>query len=343
MQRRRTARRLPAARDGMGAGASFLRHVRQRASDQAHRTGNSLPVDQPARLYRTGRAAGRRRSQALDHRVRQSEHPQSHRLEVQHDQTGGQAYGDHRAVAHRRAGGAAQASHAPRWTRLRQRRPRGQGAHPMNTSTVVMGRPISMNRSWRAVVFAACLALAGLAQAAQNAKFDPRDLNGSWNRYPDTSDRVDRSVEPPPPDLPPPPLKAPHFEQWQARQKAVAEANARGEPPVTNYVRCIPDGMPAVMSAMFPMEILQSPGRVTIIQEAYNQVRRIYLDQKQLPIEDAEPGFWGHSVARWEGDTLVVDTVGIKENVRFRDVPHSNQMRISERLRLKSADRLENQ
>jgi hypothetical protein len=213
----------------------------------------------------------------------------------------------------------------------------------MNTSTVVMGRPIFMNRSWRAVVFAACLALAGIAQAAQNAKFDPRDLNGSWNRYPDTSDRVDRSVEPPPPDLPPPPLKAPHFEQWQARQKAVAEANARGEPPVTNYVRCIPDGMPAVMSAMFPMEILQSPGRVTIIQEAYNQVRRIYLDQKQLPIEDAEPGFWGHSVARWEGDTLVVDTVGIKENVRFRDVPHSNQMRISERLRLKSADRLENQ
>jgi hypothetical protein len=188
-------------------------------------------------------------------------------------------------------------------------------------------------------------ASSGLAQAAESAnsrkQFDPRDFNGAWNRYPDHSERVDRTVEPPPPDIPPPPLKAPHLAEWQARQKAVAEANARGEPPVTHYVQCIPDGMPAVMAAMFPMEILQSPGRVTLIQEAYNQVRRIYLDEKQLPIEDAEPGFWGHSVAHWEGDTLLVDTVGIKENVRFRDVPHSNQLRIGERIRLKSADRLE--
>lgn len=152
-------------------------------------------------------------------------------------------------------------------------------------------------------------------------KFDPRALNGSWNRYPDMSDQVDRSVKPRPPDVPTPPLKAPHLEEWKARQKKVAEANARGEPIATGYVHCLPDGMPAMMLAMFPMEVLQSPGRVTIIQEAYNQVRRIYLDDKQLPIEDAEPGFWGHSVGHWEGDTLVVDTVGIKENVRFRDVP----------------------
>lgn len=174
-------------------------------------------------------------------------------------------------------------------------------------------------------------------------KFDPRALNGSWNRYPDMSDQVDRSVKPRPPDVPTPPLKAPHLEEWKARQKKVAEANARGEPIATGYVHCLPDGMPAMMLAMFPMEVLQSPGRVTIIQEAYNQVRRIYLDDKQLPIEDAEPGFWGHSVGHWEGDTLVVDTVGIKENVRFRDVPHSNQIRISERIRLLSADMMEDQ
>lgn len=182
------------------------------------------------------------------------------------------------------------------------------------------------------------------AQKAKSAeKFDPRALNGSWNRYPDTSDQVDRSVKPAPPDVPPPPLKAPHLEEWQAHQKKVAAANARGEPIATGYVHCLPDGMPAMMLAMFPMEVLQSPGRVTIIQEAYNQVRRIYLDDEQLPIDDAEPGFWGHSVGHWEGDTLVVDTVGIKENVRFRNVPHSNQMRISERIRLLSADMMEDQ
>ena len=172
----------------------------------------------------------------------------------------------------------------------------------------------------------------------QPAKFNARALDGSWNRYPDLSDHVDSTVQPRPPDIPPPPLKPEHLAAWQARQKKVAEANARGEPPVTGYVKCLPDGMPATMAAMFPLEVLQSPGRVTIIEEAYNQVRRIYLDQKQIPIEDAEPGFWGHSVGHWEGDTLLVDTVGIKENVRFRDVPHSDQMRIEERIKMLAAD-----
>jgi hypothetical protein len=179
------------------------------------------------------------------------------------------------------------------------------------------------------------------AGAQSPAKFAARALDGAWNRYPDVTNGVDPTVQPPPPDIPPPPLKAEHLGPWQEHQRQVAEANRRGEPPVTGYVRCLPDGMPAVMMAMFPLEVLQSPGRITIIEEAYNQVRRIYLDEPQIPIEDAEPGFWGHSIGRWEGDTLLVDTVGIKENVRFRDVPHSSQMRISERIRLLSADYLE--
>lgn len=184
----------------------------------------------------------------------------------------------------------------------------------------------------------------GLAQADTTkspAKFNPRALDGSWNRYPDTSDRVDGTVQPPPPDIPPPPLKPEPLAAWQAERKKVAEANARGEPPVTGYVKCLPDGMPATMAAMFPLEVLQSPGRITIIEEAYNQVRRIYLDEKQIPIDDAEPGFWGHSVGHWEGDTLHVDTVGIKENVRFRAVPHSNQMRITERIKMLSDEYFE--
>ena len=168
------------------------------------------------------------------------------------------------------------------------------------------------------------------------AKFNPRALDGSWNRYPDLTDRVDPSVQPPPPDIPPPPLKPEYLAAWQAVRKKFDEANARGEPPVTGYVKCLPDGMPATMMAMFPLEVLQSPGRITIIEEAYNQVRRIYLNEDQIPIDDAEPGFWGHSVGKWAGDTLLVDTVGIKENVRFRDVPHSNQMRITERIKMLS-------
>ena len=59
-----------------------------------------------------------------------------------------------------------------------------------------------------------------------------------------------------------------------------------------------------MMMAMFPMEVLQTKGQITIIQEAYNQVRRIYLNDTLPAIEDAEPGFWGHSTGHWEGDDL---------------------------------------
>ena len=91
-----------------------------------------------------------------------------------------------------------------------------------------------------------------------------------------------------------------------------------------------------MMGAQFPIEILQSRGQVTIIEEAFTQVRRILLDRPQKAIDDVEPGFFGHSVGRWEGDSLVVDTIGIKDSVRFQNAPHSNQMRIRERLHLVS-------
>jgi hypothetical protein len=94
---------------------------------------------------------------------------------------------------------------------------------------------------------------------------------------------------------------------------------------------------------VFPLEILQSRGQITVIEEAYTQVRRILLDRPQKALDDVEPGFYGYSVGKWEGDTLVVDTIGIKENVRYQNMPHSPQMRIRERIQLKSPDVLWNQ
>lgn len=173
--------------------------------------------------------------------------------------------------------------------------------------------------------------------------FDRRDLSGTWDRYPLALDaHQDTSVVPAPPDIPPPPLKAEFKAPYDAEQARIAEANRKGEPLATGYTHCIPDGMPAMMMAMFPMEVLQTPRQVTIIQEAFNQVRRVYLNDTLPAIEDAEPGFWGHSAGRWEGDTFVVDTVGIKEHVRFRNVPHSAQMRIHERMRRVTPDHFEN-
>ena len=179
----------------------------------------------------------------------------------------------------------------------------------------------------------------GLAQA-QAAAPSHALLNGAWDRYGTVN--IDPRVTSAPP-VSAPPLKQIYKAEWEAQQKAAREADARGQPQYGGYAQCLPDGMPAMMMAMFPMEVLQTPGQITIIQEAYNQVRRIYLNQKQIPIDDAEPGFWGHSVGHWQGDTLLVNTVGIKEEVRFRGVPHSPNMQIDERIRMLSKDIFEDQ
>ena len=167
---------------------------------------------------------------------------------------------------------------------------------------------------------------------------DTATIDGKWFSYPQRTGeaRLDPSVSLQPSTIPEPPLKEQYLEPWREEQEQIREANARGEPIATHYTHCIPDGMPAMMMAMFPMEVLESQGQVTIIQEAYNQVRRIYLGQEQIPFEEAEPEFWGHSVGHWEDEVLVVDTVGIKDYVRFRNVPHSDRMRIRERIRLVS-------
>ncbi len=205
------------------------------------------------------------------------------------------------------------------------------------------------------VTASVALAVAGnlgvdTARAADAAKpaagsFDKRNFTGTWDRADGALDtrRDPTTVRAPLSEIPPAPLKAEFKPAYDAEQKKIADANARGEPIANNYTHCIPDGMPTMMQGMFPMEVLQTPGQVTIIQEAYNQVRRIYLNDKLPAVEDAEPGFWGHSVARYEGDTLVVDTVGIKDYVRMRGVPHSANMRINERISVTGPDRFQNE
>jgi len=190
----------------------------------------------------------------------------------------------------------------------------------------------------RALPAAVVMLVAPLLAAAQQT-YELHGLNGSWERWPNRAAGLGSDSDPPPEDLhigpiPEPPLKPEYLDAWRDEQAEIARLTEAGLPPANNYSACIADGMPAMMQGMFPMEVLETPGQVTIIQEAYSQVRRIYLDGELPAPEDAEPLFHGHSVGRWDGDTLVVETVGIKEHVRFRNVPHSPSMRISERIRL---------
>ena len=176
-------------------------------------------------------------------------------------------------------------------------------------------------------------ALVGVLILGSALAQSPPDLTGSWERY--RGPPGDASS--PPPESTPP-LKAPLLKEWLARRVAEREADARGEPIAKGYTHCIPEGYPTMMGGPFPLEIVQSRSQINIAQEAYSQVRRVYLGKPQKKVDDVEPGFYGHSVGNWEGNTLVVDTIGIKDYVVFRDVPHTPQLRVRERLHLVAPD-----
>ena len=102
---------------------------------------------------------------------------------------------------------------------------------------------------------------------------------------------------------------------------------------------CIPPGGPRLHTTMFPMEFIQLPEQKRIIQilEGGGHIwREIFLDGRPHPSkEDLEefPTFLGHAVGHWEGDTLVVDTVGFNEGtwIDADGDPHTNQMRLIEK------------
>ena len=96
---------------------------------------------------------------------------------------------------------------------------------------------------------------------------------------------------------------------------------------------CQAPGMPslALGGADYPVEIVVTPRQVLILMELHQQVRRIHLDQAAHPAR-LFPQRNGHSIGRFEDDTLVVDTVGIKA-ITFGSVPHSNRAHIVERIR----------
>jgi hypothetical protein len=184
-------------------------------------------------------------------------------------------------------------------------------------------------------------AVALLVAAASARGQTPPDISGVWS--PSNAISVaDTALRPPPTPLL---LKPEYAAPFEARRKVEAEAAVRGEPIAGGAVACVPYGMPRMMSvALYPIEILPTPGQITIVTEAFSEVRRIYMNKPQLAIDDVPPGYYGHSVGRWDGGTLVIDTVGIKTSVpAYQNMPHSDRMRITERIRLAAADILHDQ
>jgi hypothetical protein len=126
-----------------------------------------------------------------------------------------------------------------------------------------------------------------------------------------------------------------------AKGKAQYAANMAGlkDGSIVDEARhlCVPDGVPRILGNPYPFQLIQTPGQVTFVYELNHVLRPVVMDKPQLSAKQLEvaPYYSGHSVAHWDGETLVIETAGFNEKT-FLDAtgaPHSDAMTTVERVR----------
>ena len=159
------------------------------------------------------------------------------------------------------------------------------------------------------------------------------DISGLWVVTGAMQYSPDRSV---------PKLKG----QYQALYDKRTQAFKAGIAVDDATADCLPAGLPHLFIVPYPFEIMQTPGRVTFLYEYDSAVRRVPLGVATPTQWDPDmAGYNGDSYGHWEGDTLVIETVNIRGDTQldFTGVPHSEALRITEHLRRKDANTLEDQ
>ena len=105
------------------------------------------------------------------------------------------------------------------------------------------------------------------------------------------------------------------------------------QPGVTGpNLRCLPDGVPHADLLPEPFKIIQTPRQIVMLYEVETIFRQIFTDGRKFPADPA-PVWLGYSLGRWDGDTLVVDTIGFNDRswLDARGHGHSEDMRVEER------------
>lgn len=187
----------------------------------------------------------------------------------------------------------------------------------------------------------ASLLVAGLlAAATAHAAGEKPDFSGIWRSYRPAgssaggaaSNDAGKGI----------PVPGPRRRSWpeDAPMKPEAKAKVAEYRALVTDVHspgefCLGTGMPGSMLASggYPMEIIQRPEQMTVIYEAHTELRRIYTDGRKVDLDDIFPSRNGFSLGHWEGDTLVVETSKLKEQVD-QAAAHSDQAKIVERYRL---------
>ena len=153
----------------------------------------------------------------------------------------------------------------------------------------------------------------------------PRDLSGTWrNQYtPNLAEALGHE----------PPYTPYGAERWRT-------VDTSKDPTAF----CLPPGPSRAFTAPLPFVLVQQDNMIAFLFEYQTIWRLVFLDGRKHPEDITDyPEFMGHSIGRWEGDTLVIDTVAIKERTWLDTAghEHSEKLHLTERIRKISEDKLE--
>jgi hypothetical protein len=130
------------------------------------------------------------------------------------------------------------------------------------------------------------------------------------------------------------------FTPWAVAVRKERKDNNNKDNPDAH---CLPLGLTQLHMHPQPRKIIQTPGLIVILYEAQGGVRQIFMDGRSLPNNDPDPWWYGYSIGHWDGDTLVVETTGFRDDV-WLDVegsPLTNTGKMTERFRRVSFGHLE--
>jgi hypothetical protein len=176
------------------------------------------------------------------------------------------------------------------------------------------------------------------APQARTAAGTP-DFSGVWSRVglapgPGSA----RSLNP----TEPPPMTPWAAEKFKAVREGTGGPGDKGRDDLDPLITtCAPPGPTRIFAFPRPFEIVQIPGRVLFLFEWDHWVRPIWTDGRKHP-NDPDPTWMGHSIGWWEGDTLVVDTIGLNDKTWIDSIgyPHTEALHIVERYRRPTRDEL---
>jgi hypothetical protein len=162
-----------------------------------------------------------------------------------------------------------------------------------------------------------------VALESQSGTTNPPDLTGFWNNQytPNLAQALGHE----------PPYTSYGAERWK-------NVDTKDDPTGM----CLPVGPSRAFTAPMPFQVLQGPTMVAFLFEYQTIYRMVYIDKKHPPDIMDYPEFMGHSIGHWEGDTLVIDTVGINERSWLDTAghEHSGQLHLIERIQKLDNDHL---